>query len=63
MADGSIDLNVKPTEDISVREVFGIDSDMKVYTDGLRARKTDPEHIKRIEANIAQMKEWAAEGK
>ncbi|EPX81270.1 cobaltochelatase subunit CobS [Litoreibacter arenae] len=30
MADGSIDLNAKPTEDISVREVFGIDSDMKV---------------------------------
>jgi len=30
MADGSIDLSAKPTEDISVREVFGIDSDMKV---------------------------------
>ncbi|SFR43834.1 cobaltochelatase subunit CobS [Litoreibacter janthinus] len=30
MADGSMDLNAKPTEDISVREVFGIDSDMKV---------------------------------
>ncbi|WP_298297361.1 cobaltochelatase subunit CobS [uncultured Litoreibacter sp.] len=30
MADGSIDLNAKPTEDVSVREVFGIDSDMTV---------------------------------
>ncbi len=30
MADGSIDLNAKPSEEISVREVFGIDSDMTV---------------------------------
>ncbi|MCL4107639.1 UNVERIFIED_CONTAM: hypothetical protein GTU68_022100 [Idotea baltica] len=30
MADGTMDLSMKPTEDISVREVFGIDSDMKV---------------------------------
>ena len=30
MADGSIDLSAKPTEDISVRDVFGIDSDMVV---------------------------------
>jgi len=30
MADGTLDKPVKPTEDISVREVFGIDSDMKV---------------------------------
>ncbi|MCK0143437.1 cobaltochelatase subunit CobS [Aliiroseovarius sp. F20344] len=30
MADGNLDMNAKPTEDISVREVFGIDSDMKV---------------------------------
>ncbi len=30
MADGSIDINAKPTEEISVREVFGIDTDMKV---------------------------------
>lgn len=30
MADGSMDLGAKPTEDISVREVFGIDTDMKV---------------------------------
>jgi len=30
MADGSIDMNAKPTEEISVREVFGIDSDMVV---------------------------------
>ena len=30
MADGSMDASVKPTEDISVREVFGIDTDMMV---------------------------------
>ncbi|HBM62046.1 MAG TPA: hypothetical protein DD444_23010, partial [Citreicella sp.] len=26
MADGIIDINAKPTEEISVREVFGIDT-------------------------------------
>ncbi|ETW12645.1 aerobic cobaltochelatase CobS subunit [Roseivivax marinus] len=31
MADGSIDINAKPTEEISVRDVFGIDTDMKVH--------------------------------
>jgi len=30
MADGTIDINAKPTEEISVREVFGIDTDMIV---------------------------------
>jgi cobaltochelatase CobS len=30
MADASSDINAKPTEDISIREVFGIDSDMVV---------------------------------
>jgi cobaltochelatase CobS len=30
MADGDMEMNQKPTEEISVREVFGIDSDMKV---------------------------------
>jgi cobaltochelatase CobS len=30
MADGTIDIDAKPTEDISIREVFGIDSDMKI---------------------------------
>ncbi|MEM9972929.1 MAG: cobaltochelatase subunit CobS [Pseudomonadota bacterium] len=30
MADGSLDQGAKPTEDISVREVFGIDSEMNV---------------------------------
>jgi cobaltochelatase CobS len=30
MADGMIDIDAKPTEDISVRDVFGIDTDMKV---------------------------------
>jgi hypothetical protein len=29
MADGNLDPMMKPTEEISVREVFGIDSDMK----------------------------------
>ena len=36
MADGSIDVGAKPTEEISVREVFGIDSDMKVKGFGER---------------------------
>jgi cobaltochelatase CobS len=30
MADGTIDIHAKPTEEISLREVFGIDSDMHV---------------------------------
>ncbi|MDR9428122.1 MAG: AAA family ATPase, partial [Salibaculum sp.] len=30
MADGTLDPMSKPTEEISVRDVFGIDSDMKV---------------------------------
>ncbi|QPM89237.1 cobaltochelatase subunit CobS [Pseudooceanicola algae] len=30
MADGSLDINAKPTEEISVRETFGIDTDMIV---------------------------------
>ena len=30
MADGTIDINAKPTEEISVREVFGVDTDMIV---------------------------------
>ena len=30
MADGTMDVNTKPTEEISVREVFGIDTDMMV---------------------------------
>ena len=30
MADGALDATARPTEEISVREVFGIDSDMKV---------------------------------
>ncbi|MDA3858392.1 MAG: AAA family ATPase, partial [Roseovarius sp.] len=30
MADGTIDINAKPTEEISVREVFGIDTNMSV---------------------------------
>ncbi|WP_299349847.1 cobaltochelatase subunit CobS [uncultured Shimia sp.] len=30
MADGTIDINAKPTENISVRDVFGIDTDMTV---------------------------------
>ncbi|WP_292291615.1 cobaltochelatase subunit CobS [Marivita sp.] len=31
MADGTIDINAKPTEEISAREVFGIDTDMIVH--------------------------------
>jgi len=30
MADGMLDIDTKPTEDISVREVFGLDTDMVV---------------------------------
>ena len=30
MADGMIDINAKPTEKLSVRDVFGIDTDMTV---------------------------------
>jgi cobaltochelatase CobS len=30
MADASIDINARPTEDISIRNVFGIDSDMVI---------------------------------
>ena len=30
MADTSLDINTHPTQDISVREVFGIDTDMVV---------------------------------
>jgi cobaltochelatase CobS len=30
MPDGHIDMNAKPTEDISVREVFGVDTDMSI---------------------------------
>ena len=39
------------------------DSDMKVYVDGLKRRKQDPDHIEVIENNIRQMMQWAAEGK
>ena len=30
MVEGTLEENARPTEDISVRDVFGIDSDMKV---------------------------------
>lgn len=30
MADGAMDINAKPTEDISIREVFGVETDMVV---------------------------------
>jgi arylsulfatase A-like enzyme len=39
------------------------DSDMQVYVDGMKRRKTDPKDTQRIENNIALMKTWAAEGK
>lgn len=40
------------------------DSDMKVYVDGIRKRGGEwIAHAQRIEANIALMKKWAAEGK
>jgi len=43
MADGSMDMNAKPTEEISVREVFGIDSDMIVKGFADRTDRV-PEH-------------------
>jgi hypothetical protein len=30
MADGSLSMDAKPTEEIDVRDVFGIDTDMRV---------------------------------
>jgi len=30
MADGALDIDMKPTEEISVRDVFGIDTDMTI---------------------------------
>ena len=34
MAETSLDLTTKPTKEISVREVFGIDTDMVVHGSG-----------------------------
>ncbi len=48
MADGMIDINAKPTEDISVREVFGIDTDMVV--------KGFPERTDRVPENDSTYK-------
>src|SRR6056297_282789 len=48
MADGSIDVNAKPTEEISVREVFGIDTDMIV--------KGFPERTERVPENDSTYK-------
>jgi len=48
MADGSIDVNAKPTEEISVREVFGIDTDMIV--------KGFPERSERVPENDSTYK-------
>lgn len=45
MAHGMIDIGAKPTEDISVREVFGIDSDMVIKgfaEKGYRVPEIDP---------------------
>lgn len=39
------------------------DSDMQVYLEAIRRRKSDPAHLQRIEDNIRLMKRWAAEGK
>ena len=48
MADGMIDINAKPTEDISVREVFGIDTNMIV--------KGLPERTERVPENDSTYK-------
>ncbi|MEM7520059.1 MAG: cobaltochelatase subunit CobS [Pseudomonadota bacterium] len=39
MADGALDLNTKPTEEINVREVFGIDTDMVIKGFGDRTER------------------------
>ncbi|MGB7347305.1 MAG: sulfatase [Pirellulaceae bacterium] len=39
------------------------DSDMKVYTDRLSSPKFPTSQLKTVEDNIAQMKQWASEGK
>jgi len=38
------------------------DSDMAVYLSSLK-RKSNPDHLKVIENNIALMKKWASEGR
>lgn len=55
--EGTHDLGRQPES----KEMF--DSDMQIYVDTLKRRKTDPEHIQQIEDNIALMKQWAAEGR
>jgi len=48
MADGNLDPMMKPTEEFSVREVFGIDTDMKVkgFAPGMsdRVPEVDPSY-------------------
>ncbi len=39
------------------------DSDMKVYTDKMKSKKGNEEHLQIILSNIDQMKKWASEGK
>ncbi|MFG0335173.1 MAG: sulfatase, partial [Maioricimonas sp. JB049] len=39
------------------------ESDMALYVETLRRRQADPEHLRRVEENIALMRRWAAEGK
>ncbi len=45
MADGMIDVNAKPTEEISVRDVFGIDTDMKVKGFATRTDRVPAEDL------------------
>jgi cobaltochelatase CobS len=45
MADGMIDVNAKPTEDVSVRDVFGIDTDMKVKGFPIRTERVPTEDL------------------
>ncbi len=46
MTDTMLDIDTKPTEDISVREVFGLDTDMVVkgFADGCNRFRTDKGH-------------------
>ena len=51
MADGTLDPNAKPTEEISVREVFGIDTDMVVrgFAEGFSWKACAEDFVKNLQ--------------
>ncbi len=71
MADGMIDINAKPTEEVSVRDVFGIDTDMMVkgfaeHTDRVPdldpTYKFDPDTTLAIVAGFARNRRVMVQG-